>query len=80
MLNTFYVRLPICMCSLLLLLSHFIRVQLFATLWTIACQAPLSLGFLSSSTGVGCHVLLQWIFPTQGSNPDLLLCRQILYH
>ena len=27
-----------------------------------------------------CHVLLQGIFPTQGSNPGLLHCRQILYH
>ena len=26
-------------------LSHFIRVQLFATLWIIAHQAPLSMGF-----------------------------------
>ena len=32
------------------------------------------------NTGVGCHFLLQGIFPTQGSNPDLLHCRQILYH
>ena len=24
------------------------------------------------NTGVGCHVLLQGIFPTQGSNPRLL--------
>ena len=31
------------------------------------------------NTGVGCHALLQGIFPTQGSNPGLLLCRQILY-
>ena len=29
---------------------------------------------------MGCHFLLQWIFPTQGSNLDLLHCRQILYH
>ena len=29
---------------------------------------------------VGCHALLQGIFPTQGSNPDLLHCRWILYH
>ena len=29
---------------------------------------------------VGCHALLQGIFPTQGSNPGLLHCRQILYH
>ena len=32
------------------------------------------------NTGVGCHVLLQGIFPTQGSNPGLLYCRRILYH
>ena len=30
--------------------------------------------------GMGCHALLQAIFPTQGSNPGLLHCRQILYH
>ena len=27
------------------MLSHFSRVQLCVTLWTMACQAPLSLGF-----------------------------------
>ena len=32
------------------------------------------------NTGVGCHALLQRIFPTQGSNPGLLHCRQILSH
>ena len=30
--------------------------------------------------GVGCHALLQGIFPTQGSNPGLPHCRWILYH
>ena len=30
-------------------------------------------------TGVGCHALLQGIFPTQGWNPGLLHCRRILY-
>ena len=34
---------------------------------------------LDKSTGVDCHALLQ-IFPTQGLNPGLLHCRQILYH
>ena len=29
-------------------------------------------------TGVGCHALLQGIFPTQGSNPGLSHCRLIL--
>ena len=134
--------------------SHISRVHLFATPWTIAHQAPLSMGFsrqeywsrmpcplpgdlpdpgiqpttlnspalacglftssttweapcmLSHSivsgslqphrlpqpgssvdgdspgrnTGVGCHALLQGIFPTQGWNPGLLHCRLILYH
>ena len=31
------------------------------------------------NTGVGCHSLLQGIFPTQGSNPGLPHCRQTLY-
>ena len=32
------------------------------------------------NTAVGCHALLQGIFPTQGLNPGLPHCRQILYH
>ena len=35
---------------------------------------------LGKNTGVGCHALLQRIFPTQGSNPGLPPWRQILYH
>ena len=31
------------------------------------------------NTGVGSHSLLQGIFSTQGSNPDVLYWRQILY-
>ena len=34
--------------------------------------------FLGKSTGVGCHALLQGVFPTQASNPHLLHSRQIL--
>ena len=139
------------------MLSHFTHVWLFASLWTEALQAPLSVGFsrqkwwsglpcpplgdlpdpgikpasLTSptlaggffttsatweahqiflccvtqscptlcdtmdgslpdssvhgdspgkNTGVGCHDLLQVIFPTQRLNPGLLHCRWILYH
>ena len=47
--------------------------------WTVAYQAP-PWNFPGKSTGVGCHFLLQGIFPTQGSNPDLPHCRQTLYH
>ena len=50
------------------LLSH---VQLFATPWTVSCQAPLSMGFPGKNTGVGCHFLLQGIFLTQGSKLGL---------
>ena len=32
------------------------------------------------NTEVDCHPILQGIFLTQGSNPRLLYCRQILYH
>ena len=31
------------------------------------------------NTGVGCHALLQGIYPIQGLNPGLLHCRWILY-
>ena len=36
--------------------------------------------FPGQSTGLGCHFLLQGIFPTQGSNPGLPHSRQMLYH
>ena len=51
-----------------------------ATTWTIACTRFLHpWDFLGKSTGVGCHFLLQGIFPTQGSNSGLPHCRQTLY-
>ena len=67
------------LCPLLFL--FFSRVQLFATAWTIAHQAPLVRGdFPGKNTGVGCHFLLQVIFLTQGSNPRLLLGRWIFFN
>ena len=36
--------------------------------------------FPGRNTGVGCHVLLPGISPTQGSNVGLLHCKQILHH
>ena len=52
-----------------------------ATLWTSACRTPLSMGIVQAR-------ILEWvampplqrIFPTQGSNPGLPHCKQILYH
>ena len=44
-------------------------VRLFATPWTVVCTRLLRpWDFLGKSTGMGCHFLLQGIFPTQGSN------------
>ena len=64
--------------SFLLVCCVFNCVQLFMTPWTVALQAPLSMEFSGKNTAMGCHFLLQGIFPTQGSNPDLLHCRRIL--
>ena len=47
------------------------HIQLFGVPWTVACQAPLW-NFPGKNTGAGCHVHLQEIFPTQGSNLGLL--------
>ena len=58
------------------------HVRSFATLWTVAQQAPQSMGFSGKNTGMGYHALLQEIFLVQGSNLHLLCllpCRQILY-
>ena len=57
-----------CMCACVL--SCFSHVQLFATPWTVAHQAPWDSP--GKNTGVGYHALLQGIFPTQGPNPSLL--------
>ena len=47
------------------------RVWLFATLWTVDHQAPLSMGFFRQEYWSGLHFLLQGIFSTQGSNSHL---------
>ena len=52
--------------------SHFSRVQLSAALWTVARQAPLSVGFSRQNTGVGCRALLQGALPNPGIEPTSL--------
>ena len=66
--DAFYICTSISDC----VLNHFSRVQLFVTLWTGAQQDPLSVDCPGKNIGVGCHALIQGIFPTQGSNPSLL--------
>ena len=46
-------------------------------LWPHGLYSPWNA--LGQNTGVGSLSLLQGIFPTQGSNPGLSHCRQILY-
>ena len=74
-------------CFFLNCASDFMCVRLVAqscqTLWDpIYCSPPGSSVHVDSSgknTGVGCHALLQGIFPTQGLNLSLPHCGQILY-
>ena len=60
-------------------------IRFFATPWTVPSQAPLSMGILEwgsfSPRILGFPTPQEyWDFPspTQGSNPDLPHCRQIL--
>ena len=52
------------------------RVRLFATPWTTRLLHPWDSP--GKNTGVGCHFLLQEIFPTQELNRGLPRCRQTL--
>ena len=52
--------------------SCFSCVWLFVTLWTMACQAPLSMGFSRQEYWSGCHAFPQGISPIQGLNSSLL--------
>jgi len=58
--------------AFLLLFSHSVESDSFATPWTVAHQAPLSMGFSRQEYWMGCHFLLQGIFLTQRANPCLL--------
>ena len=63
-------------------LSHLLSLTLCHSM---DCSLPSSFVHGNSpgkTTGVGCHALLQGIFPTQGLKPHLLCllhCRQTLY-
>ena len=60
-----------------LLLSHFSRVWLFKTLWTVACQAPLYMGILQAEywSGLPCpppgHLPNLKMEPTSLMSPEL---------
>ena len=69
-----------CLSMLLLLFRHSVVSKSLQPreLWPARLLCPWD--FPGESTEVGCHSLLRWVFPTQGSNLHLLLGKQILYH
>ena len=75
------------MCNLCNLRFKFIRkkvkllscVQLFATPWTVAYQAPPSMGFSRQEYRSGLPFPSPGDLPNQGLNLGLLHCRQMIY-
>ena len=65
-------------CACVHVYHDFSHVPLPVTLWTVAHKASLSIGFSRQEYWSDCHALFQWIFLTQGLNPRLLHCRQII--
>ena len=65
-----------CSTSLVIACMHDKSLQLCPTPIRLPCpwDSP------GKNTAVGCHSLLQRIFPTQGLNLGLLHCKQIIYH
>ena len=55
--------------------SKWSKVKLLSRAWLFMIPWD----FPGKNTGVGCHFLLQGIFPTQGLKPGLPHCRQMLY-
>ena len=62
------------------LLSRFSRVRLFQTLWTVAHQAPLSMGFPRQEYWSGLPLPFPGDLPDPGVEPRFPHCRQIVYH
>ena len=54
------------------MLSHFNHVQLFVTLWTVAHQASLSMGFSKQEYWSGLPCPLPGDFPNRGIEPASL--------
>ena len=58
-------------CTCMCVLSHFSRVQLFATLWTVAHQAPLSMRFTRQEYWSGLPCPPPADLPYGGTEPTL---------
>ena len=66
-----------CHCEMMIFICS-VTLVVSSSCSSMDCSPPGSSpwDFPSKNTGVGCHFLLQGIFPTQGSNTGLLHCRQ----
>ena len=59
--------------------KSFSRVPVFVTPWTVPYRAPPSTGFCMQEYWSGLPFLSPGDLPTQGSNPGLPRCRQMLF-
>ena len=65
------------------MLDHFRYVQLFVTLQTVACQAPLSMGFFKQEYWSGLPCPPPGDLPNPGIKPESYIScigRRVLYH
>ena len=79
---SFSIELDVCVCDYVCVCVCTPRCSVVSNCLGPHGLAPLSMGFSGKNNGVGCHTLLQGIFPTQGLNPHLLcrlIGREILY-
>ena len=70
----FFILFPDFLCCAMCVLSHFSRVQLFETTWTVARQAPLSMGFSRQEYWSGLSCPPPGIKPTSLTLPTLAGC------
>ena len=66
-----YVCVCVCVCARARARARSV-VSSSATPWTVAARLLCPWNFPGKNTGVGCLFLLMGIFPTQGSNPNVL--------
>ena len=70
--NQWHHRVCVCVCARTHTHVHIscsVMSNSFATPWTVAHHAPLSMGISKQEYWSGCHFCLQGIFPTQGLDP-----------
>ena len=75
--GVFPIMILVCICVYVKLLS---RVRLFVTPWTVAHQAPLSIGISRQEYWTGLPFPSPRDLADPEAEPCLLHCRQILYH